>query len=62
MLDMRVSMNSMSEIIGCKETILCAFFIVGKQESERVGEVPLMEKWKEEARARARGRKMEKMI
>jgi len=55
-------MNSMSEIIGCKETILCAFFIVGKQESERVGEVPLMEKWKEEARARARGRKMEKMI
>jgi len=43
-----------------KRTFLCAFFIVGKQEYERVGEVPLMEKWKEEARAR--GMKMEKMI
>jgi len=60
MLDMRVSMNSMSGIIGCKGTFLCVFSIVEKQESERVDEVPLMEKWKEEARAR--GRKMEKMI
>ena len=39
---MRVDMNSMFGIIGCKRTFLCAFFIVGKQESERVGEVPLM--------------------
>ena len=51
---MRLSVNSMCGIIGCKGTVLCAFFIVGKQESERVGEVPLMEKWKEEARARGK--------
>jgi len=38
---------------------MCVFYC-WEQESERVGEVPLMEKWKEEARARER--KMEKMI
>jgi len=35
-------------------------FLLLRNKNLRVDEVPLMEKWKEEARAR--GRKMEKMI
>ena len=34
MLDMRLSVNSMCGIIGCKGTFLCVFSIVEKQESE----------------------------
>jgi len=44
---------------------MCAFFIVGKQECERIGKVPLTEKVKEKEKKREEpeeGREREKKV